>query len=151
MFNVSQVARLHFAEIVKLHGVPKTLTSDRDVKFVSHFQSTLWIRLGSKLQLSSFHHPQTDGQTKVVNWRQVNELMEKGFECDLEMNGRQLSKLAMDRTSGWLFPSDRLMRQKLYANGKKCHFLVTGVTFLGYIVTGSGIKIDPAEVEAIIS
>nr|GEX55989.1 hypothetical protein [Tanacetum cinerariifolium] len=40
---------------------------------------------------------------------------------------------------------------KLYANGKKCHFLVTDVTFLGYIVTGSGIKIDPAKVEAIIS
>ncbi|GJZ03035.1 RNA-directed DNA polymerase [Tanacetum coccineum] len=40
---------------------------------------------------------------------------------------------------------------KLYANGKKCHFLVTEVTFLGYIVTGSGIKIDPSKVEAIIS
>ncbi|GJV38726.1 zinc finger, CCHC-type containing protein [Tanacetum coccineum] len=41
--------------------------------------------------------------------------------------------------------------KKLYANGKKCHFLVSEVTFLGYIVTGSGIKIDPAKVEAIIS
>ncbi|GKA40296.1 RNA-directed DNA polymerase [Tanacetum coccineum] len=45
----------------------------------------------------------------------------------------------------------RLMDQKLYANGKKCHFLVTEVTFLGYIVTGSGIKMDPVKVEAIIS
>ncbi|GJW99567.1 putative CCCH-type zinc finger family protein [Tanacetum coccineum] len=45
----------------------------------------------------------------------------------------------------------RHMNQKLYANGKKCHFLVTKVTFLGYIVTGSGIKMDPAKVEAIIS
>ncbi|GKA39423.1 RNA-directed DNA polymerase [Tanacetum coccineum] len=46
-----------------------------------------------------------------------------------------------------------LMNQapKLYANGKKCHFLVTEVTFLGYIVTGSGIKMDPPKVEAIIS
>ncbi|GKB72465.1 RNA-directed DNA polymerase, partial [Tanacetum coccineum] len=44
-----------------------------------------------------------------------------------------------------------LRAQKLYANGKKCHFLVTEVTFLGYIVTGSGIKMDPAKVEAIIS
>ncbi|GJV00992.1 RNA-directed DNA polymerase [Tanacetum coccineum] len=44
-----------------------------------------------------------------------------------------------------------LRAQKLYANGKKCHFLVTEVTFLGYIVTGSGIKIDPTKVEAIIS
>ncbi|GKC34725.1 retrovirus-related pol polyprotein from transposon 17.6 [Tanacetum coccineum] len=44
-----------------------------------------------------------------------------------------------------------LRAQKLYANGKKCHFLVTEVTFLGYIVTGSGIKMDPTKVEAIIS
>ncbi|GJU26409.1 reverse transcriptase domain-containing protein [Tanacetum coccineum] len=44
-----------------------------------------------------------------------------------------------------------LRDHKLYANGKKCHFFMTEVTFLGYIVTGSGIKRDPAKVEAIIS
>ncbi|GJS16883.1 RNA-directed DNA polymerase [Tanacetum coccineum] len=44
-----------------------------------------------------------------------------------------------------------LRAQKLYANGEKCHFLMTEVTFIGYIVTGSGIKIDPVKVKAIIS
>ncbi|GKE55942.1 RNA-directed DNA polymerase [Tanacetum coccineum] len=44
----------------------------------------------------------------------------------------------------------RLMNKNLYANWKKCHFLVTEVTFLGYIVTCTGIKMDPAKVEVII-
>nr|GFB38548.1 ATP-dependent DNA helicase RecG [Tanacetum cinerariifolium] len=79
MFDASQVARLYFAEIVKLHGVPKTLTSDQDVKFVSHFWHTLGTHLRFKLRFSSSYHPQTDGQTKVVNRRQVTELLEKGL------------------------------------------------------------------------
>jgi hypothetical protein len=66
-YEASQITRLYFAEIVRLHGVPKTLTSDRNVKFVGHFWRTLWKRLGSKLHFSSAHHPQSDGQTKVTN------------------------------------------------------------------------------------
>ena len=47
--------------------MPKTITSDRDVKFVNHFWRILWRKLGTKLQFISSHHPQTDGKTEVVN------------------------------------------------------------------------------------
>ncbi|GJY33673.1 RNA-directed DNA polymerase [Tanacetum coccineum] len=66
-YDAFEVARFYFSEIVKLHGIPKTITLDRDVMFVIHFWRTLWKRLGAKLQFSSSHRPQTDGQTEVTN------------------------------------------------------------------------------------
>ena len=62
-----RVAHLFLREVVWLHGVPKTITSDRETEFLGHFWRVLWKILDSKLQFSSAYHPQMESQTEVVN------------------------------------------------------------------------------------
>ena len=65
--DVSNVTDLLFREIVRLHGIPRTIVSNRDAKLLIYFWKILWANLGTKLSFSTTCHPQTDGQTEVVN------------------------------------------------------------------------------------
>jgi hypothetical protein len=60
-------AELFLNTVIKHHGLPKVLITDRDSKFISLFWKSLFQRLGTKLAFSSAYHPQTDGQTERLN------------------------------------------------------------------------------------
>jgi transposase InsO family protein len=64
---VTVYAQLYIARILSLHGVPKTIVSDRGPQFVAKFWEALHKSLGTKLLHSSAYHPQTSGQTERIN------------------------------------------------------------------------------------
>ena len=60
-FSAAQVADLFFKEIFRLHGLPKTIVSDRDGRFMNAFWHEIFILVGNQLNPSTRYHPQTDG------------------------------------------------------------------------------------------
>ena len=66
-YTVESVAQAFFTDIVRLHGIPQSIVSDRDPVFTSVFWHELLRLMGTKLHMSSAFHPQTDGQTEATN------------------------------------------------------------------------------------
>ena len=66
-FTAASVAAIFVREVVRLHGIPNAIVSDRDRVFLSHFWSELFKLQGTNLKRSSAYHPQSDGQSEVVN------------------------------------------------------------------------------------
>jgi hypothetical protein len=62
-----QLAELYIARIVSLHGVPKKIVLDRGSQFTSRFWKSFHEDMDTKLNISSAHQPQTDGQTERTN------------------------------------------------------------------------------------
>ncbi|KAE8991493.1 hypothetical protein PR001_g21210 [Phytophthora rubi] len=62
-----QAAQLFVDNVFRTHGLPEAFVSDRDPRFVSHFWQHLFRLLGTRLDMSTADHPQTDGQTERVN------------------------------------------------------------------------------------
>lgn len=85
-YLAASVVAAFFADIVRLHGMPMSIVSDRDPVFTGHFLQELFRLTKVQLQLSSVFHPQSDGDTEAVN-----KTIAMYFSC-----------LASDRPRSWL-------------------------------------------------
>ncbi|GKC68124.1 putative reverse transcriptase domain-containing protein [Tanacetum coccineum] len=62
----SGLARLYLNEIVARHGMPISIIYDRDSRFISRFWQSMQEALGTRLDISTAYHPQTDGQSECT-------------------------------------------------------------------------------------
>ncbi|KAI9174135.1 hypothetical protein LWI28_012455 [Acer negundo] len=101
-----KVAQLFFREIYRLHGLPSSIVSDQDTRFLSHFWRSLWKMVNTRLDFSSAYHPQTDGQTEVVN-RALGDLLrclvgENVRSWDLKLSQAEFAhNHAVNRSTGF--------------------------------------------------
>ena len=65
--SAPMLAKLFIDNIVRLHGLPCNIISDRDPRFTSLFWKSLWTQLGTSLSMSTAYHPQSDGQSERQN------------------------------------------------------------------------------------
>ena len=91
-YTTQDLAFILLDRLIRYHGIPKSITSDRDKLFKSKYWGTLLSLLGTKRKLSTSHHPQTDGQTERIN--QVLETYLRHYVNNRQDNWVKLLPLA---------------------------------------------------------
>ena len=94
-YNAEKLAKLYISEIVRFHGVPLFIISDRGTQFTSMFWRTLHVELGTRLDFSTAFHPQTDGQSE----RTILVLEDMLRACVIEFGGHWDNFLPLDEFS----------------------------------------------------
>ncbi|GKD44132.1 reverse transcriptase domain-containing protein [Tanacetum coccineum] len=82
-YSTEKLARLYTDEIVARHGVPVSIISDRDARFTSRLWQTFQKALGTRLDMSTTYHPQTDGQSE----RTIQTLEDMLRACVIDFGG----------------------------------------------------------------
>ncbi|KAI3814006.1 hypothetical protein L1987_18745 [Smallanthus sonchifolius] len=114
--KTKKLARLYIKEIVARHGVPISIISDRDNIFVSRIWKSLQEAMGTRLNMSTAYHPQTDGQSE----RTIQTLEDMLQVGDKHLTGPEVIQETTDK----IFKiKDRLKaardRQKSYADNRR--------------------------------
>ena len=110
-------------EIFRLHGVPVSIVSDRDIRFVSHFWDSLQRSLGSKLKFNTTFYPQADGQSE----RTILILKDMLRACKLDFKGSwddHLHLMEFFYNNSYLASIQVTPYETLY--GRKCRSPVLG-------------------------
>ncbi|GJW80254.1 putative reverse transcriptase domain-containing protein [Tanacetum coccineum] len=82
-YKTEKLAKIYVNEIVARHGVPVSIISDRDGRFTSHLWQALQEALGTRLDMSTTYHPQTDGQSE----RTIQTLEDMLRACVMDFGG----------------------------------------------------------------
>jgi hypothetical protein len=88
--SLEKLSKICIEEIVKLHGVPASIVSDRDLRFTSKFWNRMQRMYGTTLKISAATHPLTDGQSKWVI--QIIENMLRA--CALDFGNKWVDNIA---------------------------------------------------------
>ncbi|XP_017621603.1 uncharacterized protein LOC108465727 [Gossypium arboreum] len=113
-FSLQKLAKLYISEIVRLHGVPISIISDRDPRFTSQFWQKLHEALGSHLDFSTTFHPQTDGERRILCPELVLETKDKVHVISdrLKVNSdRQKSYVDLKRKDIEYFVGDMILKR----------------------------------------
>ncbi|GAA0165255.1 hypothetical protein LIER_20701 [Lithospermum erythrorhizon] len=89
--SLDNLAKLYVKEIVRLHGVPLIVVSDRDSRFTSKFWRSLQKDLGTRLDFSTSFHPQIDGQSERI----IQTLEDMLQACVLDFKGSWVDHLPL--------------------------------------------------------
>ncbi|GKD31314.1 putative reverse transcriptase domain-containing protein [Tanacetum coccineum] len=82
-YKTEKLAKIYTNEIVARHGVPVSIISDRDGRFTSHLWQAFQEALGTRLDMSTAYHPQTDGQSE----RTIQTLEDMLRACVMDFGG----------------------------------------------------------------
>uniref|UniRef100_A0A2N9GV60 RNA-directed DNA polymerase n=1 Tax=Fagus sylvatica TaxID=28930 RepID=A0A2N9GV60_FAGSY len=120
-FSLDQLAQLYIEEIVRLHGIPVSIVSDRDPRFTSRFWKSLHKALGTNLNFSTAFHPQTDGQSE----RTIQILEDMLRACVLDLKGSWANHLCLvEFAYNNSFQSSIGMAPYEALYGRKCRSLI---------------------------
>jgi hypothetical protein len=114
-FGGATLAQLYLKEIVRLHGIPRKIVSDRGTQFTSKFWMSLQQAMGTKLDFSTAYHPQSDGHTERVN--KVLEDLFRACVLTFDRNWESVCLMQSSRITTTTRPVSRCHRLKPCMDG----------------------------------